>query len=53
MGRGRGFTATKRQGDPTTELLLAHKHPDEHPNAARVLDRLHDDTGQLTRNHGR
>ncbi|CAG7627162.1 hypothetical protein ACVH9Z_24890 [Rhodococcus opacus] len=37
----------------TTELLLAHKHPDDHPRVARVLDRLHDDTGQLTRNHGR
>ncbi|MFV9454460.1 PAS and ANTAR domain-containing protein [Rhodococcus sp. NM-2] len=25
---------------PTTELLLAHKHPEDHPHVARVLDRM-------------
>jgi PAS domain S-box-containing protein len=24
---------------PTTELLLSHKHPEDHPHVARVLDR--------------
>lgn len=25
---------------PTTELLLSHKHPEDHPHVARVLDRM-------------
>ncbi|MDJ0419684.1 PAS and ANTAR domain-containing protein [Rhodococcus opacus] len=25
---------------PTTELLLSHKHPEDHPNVARLLDRM-------------
>ncbi|RZL72911.1 MAG: transcription antitermination regulator, partial [Rhodococcus sp. (in: high G+C Gram-positive bacteria)] len=25
---------------PTTALLLSHKHPEDHPHVARVLDRM-------------
>ena len=36
---------------PTTELLLSHKHPEDHPRVARVLDRMVNDAEPFSRKH--
>ncbi|MFD7012603.1 PAS and ANTAR domain-containing protein [Rhodococcus jostii] len=39
------------QVTPTTELLLSHKHPDDHPRVARVLDRMITDAEPFSSRH--
>jgi PAS domain S-box-containing protein len=36
---------------PTTELLLSHKHPEDHPQVARVLDRMVTDAEPFSSKH--
>ncbi|MBV6759158.1 PAS and ANTAR domain-containing protein [Rhodococcus opacus] len=36
---------------PTTELLLSHKHPEDHPHVARVLDRMINDAEPFSSKH--
>ncbi|MDF3313317.1 PAS domain-containing protein, partial [Rhodococcus sp. T2V] len=36
---------------PTTELLLSHKHPADHPHVARVLDRMINDAEPFSSKH--
>jgi len=36
---------------PTTELLLSHKHPEDHPRVARVLDRMITDAEPFSSKH--
>jgi len=36
---------------PTTELLLSHKHPEDHPHVARVLDRMVTDAEPFSSKH--
>ncbi|MFD7008444.1 PAS and ANTAR domain-containing protein [Rhodococcus jostii] len=36
---------------PTTELLLSHKHPEDHPHVARVLDRMITDAEPFSSKH--
>ncbi|QSE82946.1 PAS and ANTAR domain-containing protein [Rhodococcus koreensis] len=42
-----------RRGEvtPTTELLLSHKHPEDHPHVARVLDRMINDAEPFSSKH--
>ena len=39
------------QVSPTTELMLSHKHPDDHPRVARVLDRMITDAEPFSSKH--
>ncbi|KAF0965698.1 hypothetical protein MLGJGCBP_01164 [Rhodococcus sp. T7] len=36
---------------PTTALLLSHKHPEDHPRVARVLDRMISDAEPFSSKH--
>ncbi|MFF2115485.1 PAS domain-containing protein, partial [Rhodococcus koreensis] len=36
---------------PTTELLLSHKHPEDHPHVAQVLDRMINDAEPFSSKH--
>ncbi|WP_016881705.1 MULTISPECIES: PAS and ANTAR domain-containing protein [unclassified Rhodococcus (in: high G+C Gram-positive bacteria)] len=36
---------------PTTDLLLSHKHPEDHPRVARVLDRMVTDAEPFSSKH--
>ncbi|MFC9835493.1 PAS and ANTAR domain-containing protein [Rhodococcus sp. NPDC127530] len=36
---------------PTTELLLSHKHPEDHPHVARALDRMINDAEPFSSKH--
>ncbi|MFE7416208.1 PAS and ANTAR domain-containing protein [Rhodococcus sp. NPDC057529] len=36
---------------PTTELLLSHKHPEDHPHVARVLDRMVNEAEPFSSKH--
>lgn len=36
---------------PTTELMLSHKHPEDHPHVARVLERMVNDAEPFSSKH--